>query len=547
MELSPDDRGALYFLAEDHPLNGNLGRGGLALLGIWVSLAVGLAQPVPAPAAKSGPESHPGSPPEAAPQPAAPRWFRWGTDPTGGAPFIYQDAQGRYIGFEVELAEYLARKMNRQSQLVEGTWANLPAQLEKSPDAEKGIDVVLNGYEFRADLAQKYAASRPYYAYRIALMTHREQTKIQDWKDLAGLGVGVLGGTVAHRHLLQNHADADILTNEDVANVIQLVQDRRLPATVQDSPAATHFLKEYPELRLAGEPIRAGYYVLYYRPTDVELGQELNDAIRAGLLDGSFRRIYEKYDLWNDDQAELIPLLDQPWPPPLEKDPVDWPRLLNQLFKAARMTVFLAVTSFPLAMLAGLLVALGRVYGPVWLAVLFKVYVEVIRGTPLLLQLYALYYMVPIVAEHLSPGASEWFSPIVCGIFGLAMNYSAYEAENYRAGLLAIPRGQMEAALSLGMTRLQAIRYVIAPQAVRIVIPPVTNDFIALFKDTSVCSVIMITELTRQYNTLYNFNRDIIVELVLITAGLYLLMSWPLGLLAGRLETRLSSQPGGRA
>ena len=92
----------------------------------------------------------------------------------------------------------------------------------------------------------------------------------------------------------------------------------------------------------------------------------------------------------------------------------------------------------------------------------------------------------------------------------------------------------------------KAIRRVVVPQAVRLVIPPVTNDFIALFKDTSVCSVILITELTRKYNELYNFNRDLIVELVSVTAGLYLCMSYPLALLAGFLERRYATT-GGRS
>ena len=142
------------------------------------------------------------------------------------------------------------------------------------------------------------------------------------------------------------------------------------------------------------------------------------------------------------------------------------------------------------------------------------------------------------------PGPRGGVQPALCGILGLAINYSAYEAENYRAGLLAVPKGQLEAALALGFTRWTAIRRVVVPQAVRIVLPPVTNDFIALFKDTSVCSAIMITELTRKYNELYNFNRSLIVELALITAGLYLLMSYPLGVLARYLERRLAGDGG---
>src|ERR1700722_5477107 len=200
--------------------------------------------------------------------------------------------------------------------------------------------------------------------------------------------------------------------------------------------------------------------------------------------------------------------------------------MLKELLRAAGMTVLLTVTSFPLAMLIGLLVGLGRVYGPRLISIPLGIYVEVLRGTPLLLQLYTIFYLLPKL------GLGIDFTPLQAGIIGLAINYSAYEAENYRAGLLAIPKGQMEAALALGMKPITALRVVIVPQAMRIVIPPVTNDFIALFKDTSVCSVILITELTRKYNELYNFNRDYIVQLAFVTAGLYLIMSYPLAILA---------------
>jgi polar amino acid transport system substrate-binding protein len=184
----------------------------------------------------------------------------------------------------------------------------------------------------------------------------------------------------------------------------------------------------------------------------------------------------------------------------------------------------------PLAMAAGLLIAVGRLYGPRWLNWLLGAYVELLRGTPLLLQLSVIYYLLPTIGIALP---AFW-----AGVLGLAINYSAYEAENYRAGLLAIPRGQMEAALSLGMTTATALRRVIVPQAVRIVIPPVTNDFIALFKDTSVCSVIAVTELTSRYRYLAVNYQSYIIQLGLMTAILYLLMSYPLSLIARRLEKR---------
>jgi polar amino acid transport system substrate-binding protein len=151
-----------------------------------------------------------------------------------------------------------------------------------------------------------------------------------------------------------------------------------------------------------------------------------------------------------------------------------------------------------------------------------------------MLQLYAIFFLLPKVGLALPA--------LVAAVLGLALNYSAYEAEIYRPGLKAVPLGQFEAALALGMTKWQALRHVIVPQAVRLVMPPVTNDFIALFKDTSVCSVITVIELTKRYSVLA-LSSGRIVELAAITAILYLAMSWPLSLLSRRFETGQEQRP----
>src|SRR5262249_28682068 len=130
--------------------------------------------------------------------------------------------------------------------------------------------------------------------------------------------------------------------------------------------------------------------------------------------------------------------------------------------------------------------------------------------------------------------------PFVAAILGLSLNYSAYEAEIYRAGLEAIPRGQMEAALSLGMPRTLALRTILIPQAVRLVAPAVINDFVALFKDTAVCSVITIVELSKQYS-IHAQSTGAVVSLGLVTALFYLAMSAPLPALAARFDDRNST------
>ena len=154
-----------------------------------------------------------------------------------------------------------------------------------------------------------------------------------------------------------------------------------------------------------------------------------------------------------------------------------------------------------------------------------------LRGTPLMLQLFVIFYVLPNAGVRLDA--------FLAAVLGLAINYSAYEAEIYRAGLQAVPEGQMEAALALGMSRRLALRRIVLPQAVRIVIPATTNDFIALFKDTSVCSVITVVELTKRYNVAAMSHPSEVLPLALLAGALYLAMSYPLALLSARLERRL--------
>ncbi|MFA6571696.1 MAG: amino acid ABC transporter permease, partial [Bacteroidota bacterium] len=154
-------------------------------------------------------------------------------------------------------------------------------------------------------------------------------------------------------------------------------------------------------------------------------------------------------------------------------------------------------------------------------------FIEGIRGTPLLIQLFFIFYALPTIGIKISP--------FLAAITGLGLNYAACEAENYRAGLYSVPRGQMEAAISLGMTRNQALRHVILPQAIRLVIPPMTNDFIALLKDSSLVSVITMVELTKVYNQLAGTYFDYI-GIGILVAVIYLLLGLPFVRLAKMAE-----------
>jgi polar amino acid transport system substrate-binding protein len=470
--------------------------------------------------------------------------LRWGGDASGGGPYIYQGDDGQLTGFEFELAAYLAEQLGVRAEYVNWEWENLPLYLDGGH-----IDVVLNGYEWSEERERLWASTIPYYIYELELLARADDAGLRAWDDLrkprndgARRRVGVLQGSAAERYVEAEFGDAiELKKYSEITSVMGLVEQGQLDATVQDVPIAIFYGREYPDLTAVGEPRAPGYYVAYVRTSDDALRRALNTAIARGMADGTLRRIYEKYGVWNDAQLKL-PEAAATWPPAIGAAPSRWASLAGYarlLLRAAWITIQLSFLAMPLAMAIGLLVAIGRLYGPWWLRWPLGWYVELLRGTPLLLQLFVLYYLVnPRLADAFGgQGLPEFW----VGVIALAINYSAYEAENYRAGLLAVPRGQLEAALSLGMSKPTALRRVIVPQAVRIVIPPVTNDFIALFKDTSVCSMIAVVELTGMYRFLIQSHPRLMVEFAVLTALLYLLMSYPLSLVARRAETRFKS------
>ena len=208
------------------------------------------------------------------------------------------------------------------------------------------------------------------------------------------------------------------------------------------------------------------------------------------------------------------------------------------LLPSAVVTVRISVLSMLLAVALGLPIALARLYGPTPLRWLAIGYVEFFRGIPVLLLLYFLYYGLPQIAIQLQLPWSLKLAPEEAAVLGFGLNYAAYEAEIYRGGIGSIPAGQWEAAASLGMSSGLTLRRVILPQAIRVILPPMTNDFVALFKDTSVASVITVVELTKRFQITVGSPPYPYLEVGLATAFLYLVMSVPLGYLSRYLEQR---------
>lgn len=469
--------------------------------------------------------------------------IKWGADEEGGAPYVYRSPvnQKQLIGFEVELMAQLAEGLGVRSEFQQGQWQNLLKALDA-----RDVDVVVNGYELTRERLRTASASIPYYIYELVLFAHRDDQQLTDWEQLKHLRadggkwrIGVLEATAADNYLGENYPNTvEVVRLNGTTDAFRDVQARTIDATLTDTPAAVAYGRSF-AVRQVGLPVERGYYVIYCRKGDNSLRDAINLNLRSMIADGRLKAILKKYGLWSAAQEDLgspavqqLPETMQPASEETDRWAVVW-RNLPRLLRGAWLTIVLSVISMPLAIGLGLLIALGRMYGPAVLRLPLTIYVELVRGTPLVLQLFFMHFgLMPLL---LPP---EWRSIALDSIVTLALNYAAYEAEIYRAGLMAIPIGQMEAALALGLTRKQAIWHVVIPQAFRIVIPPVTNDFINLFKDTAVCSVIAAEELSKSYNIIVNNHPQAFLELALVTATLYLAMSYPLSLLTRRLEKK---------
>jgi polar amino acid transport system substrate-binding protein len=503
--------------------------------------------------------------------------LRWGGDAEGAAPFQLRAPKdpSQVIGFEVELADALAETLGRrlgiplQARFTQYDWVSLPLGLERDD-----FDIILAGFEVTPENEQQVRFTRPYYRYAQQLVVRQIDQDIHNLADCRGRPVATLAGSAAER-LLRKAGVTDIVAFDGQVEPYLELEVGRVDAVLLDAPIAAYYGLPNPNLKATGELLGHGWYAIGVRKQDDDLAAALDEALGELMADGRLRAIYRKWHLWNIDQAQLAqgdrraeeltglgfdqtgqPLVADE-PPPIDAVDRDiiassaeqWTTwdYLQELVRAAGMTVLLTVCSMSVAMILGLVVCLCRLYGPAPVRWLALVYVEFFRGIPLLLLLFFLYFAVPQLGATLASVLSlvpHWLgmevsvSPaVMTAIVGFGMNYAAYEAEIYRSSIQSVPIGQWEAARALGMTEALAFRRIIFPQAFRTALGPMTNDFVAMFKDTSLVSVIAVRELTKEYLILSRSSFEF-VNLGLITAALYLAMSVPLGYLSRYLEKK---------
>ncbi len=464
--------------------------------------------------------------------------LRWGGDPEGGYPYVEADPNdpAKVVGFDVEVAGLLASRLGLRPRFVSVQFTSIDASVKRG-DFEVGLSGIEDTPARRATLA----TTVPYYEFREVLTVRAaDRDRYRGLADLRGRRVGTLGGTIAYEMLLTAQAGQGVVAvsyDDDVHPYSDLLMGR-LDAVLLDHVLAEKAMRLHEGLATQPEALAIGHYIGVLAPANAALRDRMNQILLAAMRDGTLEEIFRRYNIWNDEQAALYERLTKGGAParggaaagtaaPLPPRGIEAVvRYLPSLFRAALITIVLSCVSMGLAVLVGVLVASGRVYGGPLLRGSLTAYVELTRGTPVLLQLFVLYYGLAAVVR---------LPAFVAALLGLGLNYAAYESEIYRGALEAVPKGQLEAARILGLTERQILALVRGPQALRLALAPMTNDFVALLKDSSLVSVLTVVELTKQ-TSIFAANIGSWVVPGILCAGMYLAMSLPLSRLARQLE-----------
>jgi polar amino acid transport system substrate-binding protein len=459
--------------------------------------------------------------------------LRWGGDAEGGAPFVEADPNDpqKLVGFDVEIAELVARTLGREPRFVQIQFTSLDQSARRGD-----FDIGLSGIEDIPARRQSLAASIPYYEFREVLTVRQaDRDRFRTLSDLTGRRIATLGGTIAYDLLLEaerTHGITAVSYDDDVHPYSDLLLGR-VDGVVLDHVLAERAMRRNDGLVTHAEALKVGHYIIITAPENTALRDQVDEILKTAMRDGTLEAIFRKWNVWNDDQPRLYERAlamtsgsSSSAATPTTPD-MTW-RYVPSLLRAAVVTLVLSIAAMALAVALGMAIAIGRIYGDPITRLMLTFYVEVMRGTPVLLQLFVIYYGLSSLVR---------LPAFVAALLGLGLNYAAYESEIYRSALEAVPKGQLDAARILGFSKLQALRLIRAPQAFRLALAPMTNDFVALLKDSSLVSMLTVVELTKQ-TQIFATNVGSWVVPGILCALLYLAMSLPLGYLARRLEEK---------
>jgi His/Glu/Gln/Arg/opine family amino acid ABC transporter permease subunit len=398
------------------------------------------------------------------------------------SPFSYHDpATGQLAGYDVDVARAVGNKLGVNVEFVETPWDSIFAALEANR-----FDVVANEVTITPERKQKYDLSQPYSVGEGVIVTRANDDSIKSVADLKGK---TAGETITSNWAdVARNAGARVEAVDGFTAAIKLLNQGRVDVVINDSIAVYAYLAETGDTSVkiagnVGEKSEQGFAAR----KNSGLLPELNKALDELKADGTLATISQKYLKANASGA----------PAPADGQPVHrstWTLIADNLWPLAKAaitkTIPLTIISFAIGLVIALVVALARLSSNLVVQNVARFYISVIRGTPLLVQLFIVFFALPEFGIKIDP--------FPAAVIAFSLNVGGYAAEIIRGAIQSIPKGQWEAAETIGFNYVGALRRIILPQAARVAVPPLSNTLISLVKDTSLASTILVTELLRQ-------------------------------------------------
>lgn len=445
------------------------------------------------------------------------------------APFVFQDSNNKYTGIDMDLIKAIAKD---QGFTIEITNPGFDAALNAVQSGQ--ADGMIAGMSVTDARKETFDFSEPYYTAN-AILAVKESSTIASYKDLKGKTIGVKNGTASQTFLTKNQSKYDykIKTFADASSMYDSLNSGSVDAVMDDEPVIKYSISQGQKLKtpIKGTPIGDTAFAVK-KGSNPELIQMFNNGLANIKKNGQYQKILDKYlKKSNSNTSSSDNTVDET---------TIWGLLQNnykQLLSGLGITLALALLSFAIAMVIGIIFGMFSVSPVKALRIISEVFVDVIRGIPLMILAAFIFWGIPNLIESMT-GHQSPINDFVAGTIALSLNAGAYIAEIVRGGIQAVPAGQMEASRSLGISYSKTMRKIILPQATKIMLPNFVNQFVIALKDTTIVSAIGLVELFQTGKIIIARNYQSF-KMYAILAVFYLIIITLLTRLAKRLEKRI--------
>ena len=442
------------------------------------------------------------------------------------APFVFQNSSNQYTGIDMDLIKAIAKDQGFE---IEITNPGFDAAINAVQSGQ--ADGMIAGMSVTDARKETFDFSDSYYTANTILGV-KESSTISSYEDLNGKTVGVKNGTASQTFLTENQSKYGykIKTFADGSSMYDSLNTGSIDAVMDDEPVLKYSISQGQKLKtpIEGTPIGETAFAVK-KGSNPELIEMFNNGLANLKASGEFQKILDKY-LATDSTSESSTV----------DETTIWGLLKNnykQLLSGLGITLSLALISFAIAIVIGIIFGMFSVSPYKSLRLISEIFVDVIRGIPLMILAAFIFWGIPNFIESLT-GQQSPINDFFAGTIALSLNSAAYIAEIVRGGIKAVPIGQMEASRSLGISYSKTMRKIVLPQATKLMLPNFVNQFVIALKDTTIVSAIGLVELFQTGKIIIARNYQSF-KMYAILAVFYLVIITLLTRLAKRLEKRI--------